>query len=207
MPTLEQEAMILGMKTLLVVLTLTLVAVAEEPVRFRGVYIGEPIAELSVDCSGGKPKKLDSGYKIHGDVCSGKRGIIYRTHAKGGFWDGVKIDGDSFSIVDGKIVSIAIWVPNNDWAKVRYDLVQKLGEPATEVPDVYQNAFGAKWEYSQGFWSKGELVVTAGIKVDELAGAASRNPFTGQIETRGIQILITDAQHARLPSTRPSTID
>jgi hypothetical protein len=34
-----------------------------------------------------------------------------------------------------------------------------------------------------------------------------RNPLSHRIETEGIEVTITDAEHAKLPSTTPSTLD
>ena len=53
------------------------------------------------------------------------------------------------------------------------------------------------------FWVKDNIVVYAGIRV--LAGI--EKAFGPGLATEGIQITITDAEHAKLPETRPSTLD
>ena len=98
-------------------------------------------------------------------------------------------------------------VPNEDWEKVRYDLSEKLGPPLEEVPQVFQNGFGARWEYERGFWNKGDVVAYAGVKVETLGHQAINNPFTNQPDLDGIEITVTDAQHAKLPQTRPNSLD
>src|ERR1700747_1151994 len=116
-----------------------------EPITFRGGYLGQPLSDY-VDCSA-KPKVLKEGYKIHGKVCEGKLGIVYRE--KSSFWSPLKSDGELFTFQDKKLVRITIHIPNEDWQKVKYDLTEKLGQSASEVPEVYQNGFGARWEYEQ----------------------------------------------------------
>ena len=108
---------------------------------------------------------------------------------------------------NGKLFRITINIPNEDWNKVRFDLTEKLGEPAKELPQVFQNAFGARYEYEQGFWQKGEIVAFAKIKVAALGNQVIRNPFTNRPDTEGIEVTITDAIHAKLPDTPPSTMD
>lgn len=195
--------------TLLLVATVLLAsrpfsAQQSEPIRFRGAYVGQPISDY-VDCSSRHPKALHEGWRTHGDICSGKRGYILHTKAKGIM--SPKLEGESFVIENSKIATIKLFVPNDDWDKVRYDLTQKMGPPVSEVPDIYQNGFGARWEYSKGFWSNGDIVVAAGVKVDTFAGTAMTGPFNNTPRTMGIRITITDAEHAKLPSTLPSTVD
>lgn len=197
------------MKKLACLLFLASVAVGQtsapvvEPIKFRGAYLGEPLSDY-VDCSSGKAKSLREGYKTHGKLCEGKSGMIARYKHSG--FASSKRDAEIFSFEQSKLIQIQIVVPNDDWEKVRYDLVQKLGEPASEIPDVYQNGFGARYEFNRGFWSNGNVVVAAGIKVLNLWGEAIRSP-SGQIATEGVEIKVMDAQRAKLPSTRASTID
>jgi hypothetical protein len=74
--------------------------------------------------------------------------------------------------------------------------------PTSEVPQVYQNGFGARWEYDQGFWVKDNIVVCAGIQV--LAGI--EKAFGPGPATEGIQITITDARtHAATITTAVTT--
>jgi hypothetical protein len=176
-----------------------------ELLKFRGAYVGQPISDY-VDCSSRHAKTLQEGWKTHGDICRGKRGWIF--HTKGKLVGLVpKLEGESFVIENEKIATIKLYVPNEDWEKVRYDLIQKMGQPASEVPEVYQNGFGARWEFSRGFWSTGNVVVAAGVKVESVGGVAMSGPFSNAPQTRGIEVTITDAEHAKLPSTRPSTVD
>ena len=190
----------------LVVMLLVVVgcAFAQEPVKFRGAWIGQPLSDY-VDCSSGKAKKLLHDYRTHGNICAGKRGIVFHTKTKG-FMD-PKTEGESYIFEDAKLVRITLLIPNEDWEKVKYDLSQKLGPPTSEVPEVYQNGFGARWEFSQGFWVKGDTVVVAGINVEHAGGIAIPRALGNSPATSGIQVTITDAQHAKLPSTTPSTID
>lgn len=176
----------------------------QEPIKFRGAFVGESLSDF-VDCGSGKGKVLKEGYKSHGKLCEGKKGVVFHTKTKG-FMD-PKTDSQALMFEDRKLFRITIFVPNEDWEKVRYDINDKMGQPASEVPQAFQNGFGARWEYNQGFWSNGNTVVFAGIKVLTIGGEAIRSPFSNQPATRGIEVTITDAEHAKLPSTSPNTMD
>jgi hypothetical protein len=171
-----------------------------EPIKFRGAYIAEPLSDY-VDCSSGKSKIIREGYKTHGKLCEGKRGVVFHTKTKGIM--NPKTEGEGLWFENQKLFRISIMVPNEDWEKVRYDITEKMGPPTSEVPQVYQNGFGARWEYDQGFWVKDNIAVCAGIQV--LAGI--EKAFGPGPATDGIQITITDAEHAKLPSTRPNSLD
>jgi hypothetical protein len=188
----------------MVMMLLVSVAIAQEPVKFRGAYLGQPLSDY-VDCSGGKAKKLESGYRTHGAVCDGKRGIVFHVKTKG-FME-PKTEGEVLRFEGQKLVEIKILVPNEDWEKVHYDLTQKLGPPTSEVPQVYQNGFGARWEFEQGFWSSGNLVAFAHIRVLTLFGEPVRRPIGNGPAPQGIEVTITDVARAKLPSTTPSTMD
>ena len=178
---------------------------AEEPIKFRGAYIGQPMSEL-VDCSSGKAKVLADGFKAHGKICDGKGSISHiKVHSH--FTRGTTEEGEVFSFEDNKLAVIKIMIPNDDWDKVKYDLTQKMGEPQSEAPTVYQNGFGAKSEFGKGFWVKGDLVAAAGIRVSHLGNEAIKNPLTHQPDTQGIEITIMSAQRAKLPSTTPNSLD
>lgn len=193
------------MKRLAAFLLLTAFALAAEPLKFRGAYIGEPLSDF-VDCSSHKARALKDGAHIHGKVCEGKRGAVYSTKTSGLM--NPRTEGESFGFEDQKLIEIVIYVGHeSDWEKVRYDLTQKLGEPRSEVPDVYQNLLGARWEANQGLWVKDDIVAAAGIKVAKVFGSAIQDPFTNAPSTEGIQIKIMSAARARLPETRPSTLD
>ena len=177
-----------------------------EPIKFRGAYLGQSLSDY-VDCSAHKAKSLKDGYKVHGKVCEGKVGVVARlkmhTRVMGTLFSDkdAAFEGEEFFFDASKVTRIKIYIPDeNEWGKVRYDLIQKLGEPASEIPTVYQNAFGARWEYSQGFWVHGDTVAFAGIKT---------NNFTTRSRpaTEGIELTITDATRAKLPETRASTLD
>lgn len=182
------------MKTLLLMLVMSGCVFAEEPLKFRGAWIGQSLSDY-VDCSSGKAKKLNPEYRTHGNLCAGGQGFLFHTKTKGHL--DPKTEGETYIFEDAKVVRITLLIPNEDWEKVKYDLTQKLGAPSSEVPEVYQNGFGARWELSQGFWVNGDIVVTAGV----------RSGVLNALDTRGIQVIITDTQHAKLPSTTPSTID
>src|SRR5437667_12584276 len=137
-------------------------AFAQEPVKFRGAWIGQPLSDY-VDCSSGKAKKLLHDYRTHGDICAGKRGLVFHTKTKG-FMD-PKTEGESYIFEDAKLVRITLLIQNEDWVRVKYDLSQKLGPPTSEVPEFYQNAFGACWEVSQGVSVQGDTVVVAGVNM------------------------------------------
>lgn len=189
-----------AMRTAAVILCLACTAFAADPITFRGAFIGEPLSDY-VDCSSGKAKSLKEGFKTHGKICEGKRGSVYHTQTKGVL--DPKTAGESFDIENEKIIRIRIYVPReDDWEKVRYDLTQKLGNPVSEIPDVYQNGFGARWEFNQGFWVKENIVAYAGIKALPVQKVFGSGPATA-----GIEINITDADHAKLPSTTPSILD
>jgi hypothetical protein len=166
-------------------------------IKFRGVYIGESVTDL-VDCSSNKPKR--EGYKVHGKVCQQKGGLILHEKVHG--FVNPKEEGERIKIEDGKVAVITIHVPNEDWEKVKYDLTEKLGEPISDAPQLYQNGFGARWEFDQGFWQKGALVAAAGVKVLPVHAVLSNGPAT-----EGIQITIMSAERAKLPSTTPNTLD
>jgi len=157
-----------------------------EPIKLRGAYIGQPISDYA-DCASGKGKSLREGYKLHGKPCTGL-GSVFRTKMK--HFMSSTMEGDGFAFENGKLFSITIYIPNEDWDKVRYDLTEKLGPPAKEVPQLYQNGFGARWEYEQGFWQKENLVAFAKIKVANIGGVA----ITHVPETEGIEVTITHAQ-------------
>jgi hypothetical protein len=133
------------MKRLALVLMMCACAFAEEPIKFRGAWIGKPLSDY-VDCSSGKAKKLVREYRTHGNLCAGS-GFVFHTKTKG-FMD-PKTEGESFIFEDAKLVRITLLIANEDWEKVRYDLTEKLGEPVSEVPQVFQSEFGARWEYDQ----------------------------------------------------------
>jgi hypothetical protein len=175
----------------------------DAPTFFRGAYIGQPITDF-VNCSG-KPKAINEGYKTRGKSCGAQRFIVFHTKMKGHL--DPKTEGESFQFNNGKLVKILILIPNNDWDKVRFDLTQKLGEPLSEVPQTFQNGFGARWEYNQGFWRKGDLVAVAGIKVVELGGIAVRGAFSNAPATDGIQITIESALNAGRPDTSANSLD
>jgi hypothetical protein len=106
-----------------------------------------------------------------------------------------------------KLVEIKIFVKNDDWAKTKYDLTEKLGQPVSEVPQVFQNALGARWEYPEGFWLKGNTVAVARVKVsNEPKTFAILSPADQPI-THGIEITITDSDRAKLPSKTPNSLD
>jgi hypothetical protein len=185
--------------------------VAQEPVRFRGAYVGQPLSEL-IDCSQKKPRALVDGYKVHGKVCDGERGVIARLkgHSRvmrgmlqslsdSHSYIGTSFEGEEFFLDKSRVVRIRIsFAEEGEWEKVKYDLTQKLGPPSSEVPQVYQNGFGARWEYDQGFWVKGDIVAYAGVKT---SGVGSH------VMTEGIQLNITDAATAKMPWTTQSTLD
>lgn len=187
------------MRLLIAVFCLVGLAVAAEPIKFRGAYIGEPLSDF-VDCSSRKPHALKEGLKIHGKVCNGGRGLLYATKTSG-FMGPQRTEGESFSIEGQKVVEITIYVGHeSDWEKVKYDLTEKLGEPRSEVPEVYQNLMGARWEANQGLWVKDDIVAAAGIKVLKLFGSPMQDPFTNAPTTEGIQIKIMSAERAKLDS-------
>ena len=195
------------MKTLLVLLVCCCPMFGQEPIRFRGAYVGEPLSDFA-DCSSGKPKVIKEGYKAYGKICNGKAGAISRLKNKA--FLGVVFKGESFTFMESRIVAITIFVANENWQKVRDDLTEKLGAPSKEVPQVYQNGFGAHWEYGQGFWQAANLVVFAQVKVANVGGAAITRPFSNTPETEGIEIRIMGpemAKRAKLLSTGPNSID
>jgi hypothetical protein len=193
------------MRYLVAVLCLTGLAFAVEPIKFRGAYIGEPLSDF-VDCFSHKPRALKDGAHVHGKVCEGKRGAVYSTKTSGLM--SPKFEGESFNFEDQKLIEIVMYVAHeSEWEKVRYDLTQKMGEPRSEVPEIYQNLLGARWEANQGLWVKDDIVAAAGIKVAKLFGAPMQDPLTKAPETEGIQIKIVSAERAKLPETRPSTLD
>jgi hypothetical protein len=175
-----------------------------EPIKFRGAYIGQSLADY-VDCSSGKGKVVKDGYKMHGKLCEGRKGYVFHTQTKGLMEP--KTSGEVLIFEEQKLAVIRILVPNEDWDKVRYDLVEKLGPPTSEMPQVFQNGFGARWEFSRGFWSQGTTVVYAEIKVLTLFGAAVEAPFSHRPATQGIEVTVMDAQRAKLPSTAPNSLD
>ena len=180
------------------------VAPTDEPIKFRGAYIGQPLGDY-VDCSG-KAKSLKDGYKVHGKLCEGKLGTIGRVklHTRVLSGNDPAEEGEIFFFEGNKLTRIKIFVPDErEWEKVKYDLTQKLGPPSSDVPNVYQNGFGAKWEYDQGFWVHGDIVAYAGIKVSKM----SHQLFSNAPSTGGIELTITDAASAKLPSRMPSTLD
>lgn len=188
----------------MVLVVLVSMAFAQEPVKFRGAFVGEPLSDF-VDCSSSKAKKLKNEYRLHGNLCAGKRGVVFNTRTKGLL--NPKTEGEAFWFDNSKLIRIQIFVPNDDWEKVRYDISGKMGEPVREVPQVFQNGFGARWEYDQGFWVKGNVVVYAGVKVLTIGGSAVANPLSNGAATSGIEVTVTDAEHAKLPSTSPNTMD
>jgi hypothetical protein len=192
------------MRSLVVLCCLATAVLATDQITFRGAYIGQPLSDW-VDCSSGKAKSLKEGFKTHGKLCQGKTGAIMRLkgHTRILSGNGVSFEGEGFFFEDGKIVRIEIFVPDErEWEKVKYDLIQKLGPPSSDIPQVYQNGFGARWEYDQGFWVRDNIVAYAGIKVSSMKKVFGNDPAT-----EGIEINITDAQHAKLPATTPSTLD
>lgn len=177
----------------------------KEPLRFRGAYIGEPLADFA-DCSSGKAKSLKDGYKTHGKLCDGNSGSVGRLklHTRMLSGNGSSEEGEVFFFEGGKLIRIKIYIPDEgEWEKVKYDLTQKLGPPSAEAPQVYQNGFGAHWEYDQGFWLHGNTVAYAGVKVSNFG----HKLYSNAPMTEGIELTITDAASAKLPSKTPSTLD
>lgn len=179
---------------------------AEPPITFRGAYIGQPLSDY-LDCSARKPKSLKEGYKSHGKLCEGRIGVVERlkmhTRILGALVsnEDSSEEGESFTFEESRITRIKIYLPDESaWEKLKYDLTQKLGPPTQEIPQVYQNAFGARWEYDQGVWIHGNIVAFAGIKVSRLQ--IGNRPTTG-----GVELTVTDTNHAKLPSTSPSSLD
>jgi len=175
-----------------------------EPVKFRGAYIGEPLSEI-VDCSG-KPHALKEGYKVHGKICEGQKGSVARVKGHTRILSGndPAEEGEVFLFDANRLLRIKIYVPDeSEWEKVKYDLTQKLGEPSKEAPQIYQNGFGAKWEYDQGFWVHGNTVAYAGVKVSRFG----HRLYSNAPATQGIEITITDAESAKLPSTQPNSLE
>jgi hypothetical protein len=141
-------------------------------------------------------------------LCEGKSGSISKL--KNRAFLGVALDGEVFGFNESRVVTIVILVPNNDWEKVRDDVTEKLGPPSKEMPQVYQNGFGAHWEYGQGFWQTANLVAFAKIKVANLGGVAINRPFSNNPETEDIEVTIMDpeyAKHVNLSSTSPNSMD
>lgn len=184
-------------------LILSSVSFAQEPIKFRGAYIGESLGDF-LDCSQSKPALLKDGYKVHGKLCEGKKGSIYRM--RGGMLSN-REEGEIFMFENRALFRILISIPNDDWDKVRYDLTEKMGEPKSEIPTVYQNAFGAHWEYGKGFWEKNDTVAFAGVKVAHMGTQAINSPWTHQPQTEGIQITVTDSAHAKLPESSANSLD
>jgi len=54
---------------------------------------------------------------------------------------------------------------------------------------------------------KGDTVAFAKIDVMTAGSGLIYSPLTGRASTRGIEVTITDAQHAKLPRTRPNSLD
>ncbi len=195
------------MVLLVLILLLTGFVFGQEPIRFRGAYIGESLSDF-VDCSSGKAKALKDGYKSHGKLCEKGMGSISRLKNRAIL--GVKEEGEVFGFNESKLIAIQIFVANEDWDQVRDDLTGKLGMPVKDIPQVYQNLFGARWEYGQGFWQSGEVLAFAHVKVAELGGRAINQPFTNNPETEGIEITITNlevARHLRLLGPSRNTLD
>jgi hypothetical protein len=178
------------------------------PITFRGAYLGQPVSAY-VDCSSGKARTIQPGYKTHGKLCRGERGWVYHTKSVG-VWH-PRAEGEILEF-QGKVLSkIRIELANNDWEKLRYDLSQKLGEPSSEPPEVYGNLFGARWEFNQGFWRKGDIVAYAGEKVETIGGCGfadtlsqSRMPHPC---SDSIELVITTAQIAGTPDKRRNSLD
>lgn len=177
----------------------------DQPIKFRGAYIGEPLSDF-VDCSARKPASLKEGFKVHGKPCDGRKGMIWHVKVRG--FMNAKDEGEIFYIENQKLAEIKILISNDDWEKVRYDLTAKLGEPLSEAPDIYQNAFGARWEFDRGFWVKGDIVAAAGIKVlTGIGGGPISEPWSNRPATEGIEVKIMSAEHAKLPNTQPNSLD
>jgi hypothetical protein len=191
------------MKTLVLVLLVYCGSMfAQEPIRFRGAYVGESLSDF-VDCSSHKPKVIKEGYKIYGKLCEGKPGAISRIKNRAVL--SVALDGESFGFNESRLGSITIFVPDADWEQVRDDLTAKMGAPLKEVPQVYQNGFGAHWEYGQGFWQTDDLVAFAKVNVASLGGVAVNRPFSSVPQTEGIEIRIMGPEMAKRAKFLPSS--
>lgn len=175
----------------------------DQPIKFRGAYIGQSLSDYG-QCDGSKLRLNEEEFKTHGKICEGRRGSIY--HVKSHFIS-AKEDGLVLLFENQKIAEIKILIGNDDWDKVRYDLTEKLGNPLSEAPTVYQNGFGARWEFDKGFWVKGDIVAAAGIKVLTLGGGPVREPWSNRPATQGIEVTIMSAQRAKLPNTQPNSLD
>jgi len=175
----------------------------DQPIKFRGAYIGQPLTDYG-QCNGNKIKLTADGFKSHGRVCDGK-GLIYHTKTRGLM--NPKTEGEVLYFENQKLAEIKIMIPNEDWDKIKYDMTGKMGQPLSEAPTVYQNGFGARWEYSRGFWEKDGIVAAAGIKVLDIGGQALKDPLTNQPDTEGIEIRIMSANRAKMPETQPSSLD
>lgn len=170
-----------------------------QPVKFRGAYLGQPLSDYA-DCSSGKAKALEKGWKTHGDICHGKLGLVYRVKVRGIF--NAKSDSEVLRFENEEITNIQIDIPNDDWEKIRFDLTSKLGEPLSEVPQVYQNLFGARWEFNRGVWRKGDLVAFAEVEAAPDGACLRNSPCT-----TGIRVTIMSAEKAEMPDTKPNSLD
>jgi hypothetical protein len=180
---------------------------SNEVIKFRGAYLGQPLSDY-VDCSSGKPKPLEKGYRTHGDLCGGKKAYLFHTKSHG-FWD-PQTEGEFFIFENRSVTKITIEVPNNDWEKVRFDLSQKLGQPTSEAPQEYQNGFGAHWEFNQGFWRKGNVIAYAGMQVSTLGhcgGFAAALASSSQPCSEAIRIVITTPERAGTPDSKANSLD
>ena len=193
------------MKYPLVLLLLTAFGLAEEPMKFRGAYVGQPLSDWAECSASGKAKSKLDGYKVHANCIKPGMGIVIHTRARG-FMD-PEPQGETFPFENQQLVEIHIFVKSDDWEKVKYDLTQKFGQPASETPQVYQNLFGARFEYGQGYWTSGTLVAIAKVKVDEHGSPLANMTGDHRPATRGIEVIVTDAHRAKLPSAMPSTLD
>jgi hypothetical protein len=193
-------------KMVLLLLVCSPLLFAQDAIRFRGAYLGEPLSDFA-DCSSGKIKVIKQDYKAHGKICEGKPGVISRLKNKA--FLGVVFEGESFTFSESRIVAITIFVPNEDWQKVRDDLTEKLGAPSKEVPQVYQNGFGAHWEYGQGFWQATDLVAFAKVKVANVGGVTINRPFSNTPQTEGIEVRIMGPEMAKRAKLLPggNTLD
>jgi hypothetical protein len=194
------------MLSLVFLLAVALQGESQAPIKFRGAYIGQSVADY-VDCSGSKPRKLKESYRLNGKLCQGGQGRVFSTKSKGLMHPTTY--GEILLFENRAVVEIKILIADDEWEKVKYDLTQKMGEPSIEQPQVFQNGFGARWEFGQAVWQKDNLVALARVRVITMAGrAVPRSPFSGPgPQTEGVEVIIMDAVRAELPSTKASILD
>ena len=148
------------MKMLFALVVLASFAQAQQPgpLQFHGVSLGQP-ASAYIDCSSGKLLKGGRSFKALKKICAGEEQSLVVSWTNVGNILNVVEDKDTVIFNKGKITSIGLGMHKQTFGNVVSDMTVKLGRKPDNIdPQVFQNAYGAAWNFGKAVWN-GDVVV------------------------------------------------